>query len=103
MVLGLHEEEVITPLWDFEGINEARRELLMAPFQFDDLVAVIKSEVRNVRFKKETGSHEAKGSWRPAFWLDVGMSTFDRFFIVPTATAGSISLGLRMDSERTRY
>jgi hypothetical protein len=88
VVLGLHEEEVITPLWDFEGINEARRELLMAPFQFDDLVAVIKSEVRNVRFKKETRSHEAKGSWRPAFWFDVGMSTFDRFFNSPYGYRG---------------
>jgi len=55
----------------------------MTPFHFVDLVGIIKSEVRNIRFKKEPGTHEAKGSWRPIFWFDVVDSTFDRFFNSP--------------------
>lgn len=79
---------MIKPLWDFKGINDARREILIAPFEFADLVGVMKKAVRNVRFKREAGSHEAKGSWRPIFWFDVAESTFDRFFNSPYGYRG---------------
>lgn len=71
------------PLWDFAGVNAERRELLMAPFDFGDLVDVIAGEAQNIRFKQEKGTHTAKGSWRPIFWFDVSGTTFDRFFNSP--------------------
>jgi hypothetical protein len=77
------EGKVTTPLWDFEGISAERREFLKAPFDFGDLVGIITSEAWNIRFKKEPGTHEAKGSWRPIFWFDIAESTFDRFFNSP--------------------
>lgn len=71
------------PIWDFENIGAERRELLIAPFDFDDLVTTIANEARNIRFKKEKGTHEAKGSWRALFWFDVTGTTFDRVFNSP--------------------
>ena len=82
-LVGPLEEKVTTPLWDFEGISPERRELLRVHFDFRELADRIKHEARNIRFKKEPGTHEAKGSWRPIFWFDVANCTFDRFFNSP--------------------
>ena len=74
---------MVKPIWDFASISAERRELLVAPFDFEDLVTTIAHEARNFRFKKEKGTHEAKGSWRAIFWFDVSDATFDRFFNSP--------------------
>jgi hypothetical protein len=67
-------------MWDFDNISESRRVELSRPFQFPALIEQIRSEAHNLRFEREKGAHEAKGSWRPIFRFDVGASTFDSFF-----------------------
>lgn len=74
---------MVKPIWDFASISAKRRDLLIAPFDFEDLVTSIAHEARNIRFKKEKGTHEAKGSWRAIFLFDVSGATFDRFFNSP--------------------
>ncbi|MEP7150614.1 MAG: hypothetical protein ABI856_02805 [Nitrospira sp.] len=74
---------MIRPEWQLVGLSPERRELLTAFFEFDELVEDIAREMRSVRFKKDKGTHEAKGSWRPIFWFDVLGTTFDRFFNSP--------------------
>ena len=67
-------------MWRFDNISETRRIELSRPFAFSTLVRQVRLEAHNVRFEREKGRHEAKGSWRPVFRFDVGGSTFDNFF-----------------------
>jgi len=45
-------------------------------------------EAQNVRYKKEKGSHEAKGHWRPTFAFKVSEEAFDLFFNSPHGYRG---------------
>jgi hypothetical protein len=81
------------PLWIVENVSEDRRKSLAEPFEFTELLQRLRSEVRNVRYKKEKGSHEAKGSWRPIIWFDVNEQTFDCFFNSPYGYRGQFLLG----------
>jgi hypothetical protein len=78
----------IEPLWRPEGISPERRASLLEPFEFGTLIDDMYSELRNVRFAKDRGSHEARGSWRPVIRFDVGEQTFDRFFNSPYGYRG---------------
>jgi hypothetical protein len=71
------------PLWRVETQSSVREQALSEPFDLDQLVAQLMEETRNVRYKKEKGSHEAKGSWRPTFTFEVSEMAFDRFFNSP--------------------
>ncbi len=77
------EITMIPPEWPLGDLSTERRELLTAKFGFCDLIEDIVREMRTVRIEKEKGTHEAKGSWRPVFRLDVSATTFDRFFNSP--------------------
>ena len=76
------------PLWHFEDVPDERLHYLLAPFTFPELIQDICSDVQNVRYEKERGSLEVKGSWRPVFWFDVSERTFDRFFNSPFGYRG---------------
>ena len=89
-------------LFEFCLIDVVRRDLLLAPFDFDSLVDAIQREAQNIRFEKDKGTHEAKGAWRPTFLLDVFESTFDRYFNSPYGYRGqylsSLEKGLEKNS-----
>ena len=76
------------PLWQFKNVPIERCRYLLTPFTFPTLIKQICSEVRDVRYKTERGSIEAKGSWRPVFWFDVAARTFDSFFNSPFGYRG---------------
>ena len=76
------------PLWIVDNISENRRTSLAEPFEFTTLIQRMRSEVRNVCYKKDKGSHEAKGSWRPIIWFDVEDEMFDHFFNSPYGYRG---------------
>ena len=42
----------------------------------------------NVKYKRDKGAHEAKGSWRPIFIFDVSKEAFDLFFNSPYGYRG---------------
>jgi hypothetical protein len=87
-MLNLLKQTVTEPLWDFGDICAERRQSLMAPFDFGGIIEAIRSEARNIRYEKDKGTHEAKGSWRPIFRFDVCEETFDRFFNSPYGYRG---------------
>jgi hypothetical protein len=70
-----------------------RRARLAEPFEFNELISRLQSEVKNVRYKNDKGSHEAKGCWRPIIWFDVEEATFDCFFNSPYGYRGQYLLG----------
>ncbi len=76
------------PLWIVDNVSENRRRSLAEPFEFNTLIQRMRSEVRNVCYKKDKGSHEAKGSWRPIIWFDVEDETFDHFLNSPYGYRG---------------
>jgi len=76
------------PLWIVDNVSENRRRSLAEPFEFATLIQRMRSEVRNVCYKKDRGVHEAKGSWRPIIWFDVEDETFDHFFNSPYGYRG---------------
>ncbi len=76
------------PLWLVERVPPARQALLQQPITFDLLVRRMCAEVRNVRYKREPGTHEAKGSWRPVIRFDVERDSFDQFFNSPYGYRG---------------
>lgn len=90
---GQGRQKAPAPLGTVDNVSEDRRKSLAEPFEFVGLVQCLRSEVRNVRYKKENGSHEAKGSWRPIIWFDVNQQTFDRFFNSPCGYRGQFLLG----------
>jgi hypothetical protein len=61
--------------WQFVGLSPGRPERLTEFFEFEGLVQDIPREMRSVRFKKDKGTHVAKGSWRPIFWFDMFFSS----------------------------
>ena len=73
---------------EFDAVCDERRLTLHLPFWFTTLIDRIRSEASNVRYVKEKGTHEAKGSWRPVFRFDVGAETFDMFFNSPYGYRG---------------
>lgn len=86
--VGPCEAAVIRRLWEFDSISDERRQSLSKPFDFGTLIDRIRSEARSVRYEKDKGTHEAKGSWRPIFRFDVCEETFDRFFNSPYGYRG---------------
>jgi hypothetical protein len=76
------------PLWDFDGVPQQRRQMLLSPRTFDAVIERIVAEVNNVRYKAERGNQEAKGWWRPVFLFDVEGETFDYFFNSPYGYRG---------------
>jgi hypothetical protein len=74
--------------WSFANISADRQSNLAEPFEFSALITQTTREIHNARCKKDKGSHEAKGSWRPIVWFDIDRSTFDRFFNSPYGYRG---------------
>ena len=87
------------PLWTVDNVSEIRRQSLAEPFAFPTLIQRMQSEVRNVRHKRDKGTHEAKGLWRPIVWFEVTAETFDQFFNSPYGYRGQFLLDAGLGRE----
>ena len=76
------------PFWLVEQVAPSRQGPLQQPVDFEALVRRIRDEVHNVRYKRESGTHEAKGSWRPVIRFDIERDSFDQFFNNPYGYRG---------------
>ena len=94
---------IITPEWPFVGLSQERWQRLTSFFAFSELVEEIWREIHNIRFKKEKGQHEAKGTWRPTFWFDVAGTTFDLFFNNPHGYRGQYLMNLDSGRDKNAF
>lgn len=78
----------ISQFWQVQGVCSKRQSALCEPFEFESLVQLLQAEACNVNYKKEKGSFEAKGCWRPVFNFEVKEQTFDWFFNSPYGYRG---------------
>lgn len=74
--------------WKVVDVEAIRQSDLRAQFEFDALVEQIAIASTIVDFRKELGTHEAKGTWRPTFVLQLSRHLFDRFFNNPCGYRG---------------
>lgn len=74
--------------WSVVDVDADRQRDLTVNFDFDVLADSVAAEADAIAFRKQRGTHEAKGSWRPTFVLEVSRQLFDRFFNNPCGYRG---------------
>lgn len=74
--------------WRVVDVADDRQADLQVQFDLDGLAAHIVASVTTVTYGTERGRHEAKGSWRPTFTLEVPTQVFDQFFNNPCGYRG---------------
>jgi hypothetical protein len=82
MLFRLHAD------WRVVDVDDGRQSDLQATFNIMDLADRITAESSAIAYRKERGSREAKGSWRPTFTIDLPPELFDRFFNNPCGYRG---------------
>ncbi|MBI5721280.1 MAG: hypothetical protein HZC37_26720 [Burkholderiales bacterium] len=79
--------------WRVVDVEADRQSDLQVRFDLEGLAARIATDASAVVFRKERGRHEAKGSWRPTFTLEVSRQLFDQFFNNPCGYRGHYLAG----------
>lgn len=79
--------------WSVVDVDADRQSDLKLHFDFEVLADSVAAEADAIVFQKERGTHEAKGSWRPTFVLELSRQLFDRFFNNPCGYRGHYLAG----------
>lgn len=74
--------------WEVTDVEASRQGDLKTRFDVEDLADRIATAAIAATFRRERGTHEAKGAWRPTFAIEVTPQLFDRFFNNPCGYRG---------------